>query len=81
MIEFADNINLIVYNSDITTNCEHLECVWAVYERWAMTRGMAFALKKSELIHFTQAHILPKQMIQLSDADMILVESARFLGV
>ncbi len=81
VIGFADDTNLIVYNNDIATNCECLEHIWAACERWAVIRRMAFVLKKSELIHFIQTHILPKQMIQFSDTNMAPVESARFFGV
>ncbi len=60
VVGFADNINLIVYNSDVVANCKYLEYTWIVYERWAVTRGMAFALEKSELMHFTQVNALSK---------------------
>ncbi len=33
VVGFADNNNLTVYNSDITANCECVECIWVVYER------------------------------------------------
>ncbi len=81
VVGFADDTNLIVYSSDVAANCERLERVWAVCERWAVTRGMAFALEKSELMHFTRVHAPPKQMIQLLGADVAPVESARFFGV
>ncbi len=81
MIGFADDTNLIVYNNDVAANCKRLECAWVVYERWVMTRGMVFALEKSKLIHFTQMHTPPKQMIRLSGADVVSVESTRFFEV
>ncbi len=81
MVGFADDTNLIIYNSDVVTNCECLECVWVMCERWVVTRGMAFALKKSELIHFIRVHALPKQMVQLSGTDVAPMESARFFGI
>ncbi len=81
MVGFVDDTNLIIYNNDIATNCEYLECIWIVYKRWIMIRGMIFTPKKSELIHFTQVYILSKQMIQLLGTDVTSVESARFLRI
>ena len=42
---------------------------------------MQFEPAKSELMHFTRAHAAPLQSVQLGDATVQLVESARFLGV
>ncbi len=60
VIGFADDTNLIIYNSDVAANYKCLEYTWVVCERWTIIRGMTFAPEKSELIHFTQAHTLSK---------------------
>ncbi len=81
MVGLANDTNLIVYNSDVTMNCECLEYVWVMYERWAVIRGMAFALEKSELMHFTRVYTLSKQMVRFLSVDMAPVESARFFRI
>ena len=53
VIGFSDDTNLLVAGHDIVVNYRYLESAFQVYEDWARTRGLEFALYKSELIHFT----------------------------
>ena len=81
VVGFADNTNLISYGPDITENYKVLQYAFAVCERWAATRGMAFAPEKSELMHFTRAHNAATTPVHLGNTEVYPVESARFLGV
>ena len=77
---FADDMNLLVYG-DTTVSVRRLEGAWAICEVWAKTRGMIFAPKKSEFIHFTRAQKPTGQEIRLSSKMVRPTESARFLGI
>jgi Reverse transcriptase (RNA-dependent DNA polymerase)/Endonuclease-reverse transcriptase len=81
VVGFADDTNLLSYSNNIEANCRRLESAWKQCKKWAQTRGMQFAPGKSELLHFSRAHQAPTQHIQLGDALIKPVESARFLGV
>jgi hypothetical protein len=81
VVGFADDTNLISCGPDTTENYEMLQRAFAVCERWAATRGMAFAPEKSELMHFTRAHNAATAPVHLGNAEVYPVESARFLGV
>ena len=81
VVGFADDTNLMVFSGNAQANCRRLENAWQIYERWAKSRGMEFALQKSELMHFTRAYKPLENKVQLSSAAVAPKESARFLGV
>jgi hypothetical protein len=81
IIGFADDTNLLVVSRDPTANARRLERVWDTCERWARTRGMQFEPGKSELVHFTRAHLPPQASVRLGLTVVEPKESARFLGV
>jgi hypothetical protein len=51
---FADNTNLLAFGRTPEVNARQLERAWDTCLRWVKTRGMAFAVEKSELIHFNR---------------------------
>ena len=81
VVGFADDTNLMVFSRNVRTNCRRLEEAWTTCEEWARTSGMEFAPQKSELIHFTRAHLAPGDKVRLGEATVVLVELARFLRV
>lgn len=81
VVRFADDTNIIVFSPDPKKNHESLSQAWHTYSTWAKIRGMEFAPQKSELMHFTRAHIPCTELVQLKDAVIEPSTSARFLGV
>src|SRR5208337_635114 len=81
VVGFADDTNLITYNSDIAANYRRLESAWITYENWARTRGITFAPEKSELIYFSRAQAAPQQKVRLSGNAIKPVELTKFLGI
>ena len=51
IVGFVDDMNLLVCD-DATVSVRRLESVWTICEIWAKTRGITFALEKSELMYF-----------------------------
>ncbi len=56
-IEFADDVNMLLYRRITETNCKNLEQTHERCIKWARQHEMRFALQKYELIHFIRAHM------------------------
>jgi hypothetical protein len=51
IINFVNNINILIYNINITNNCKTLKKTHVIYELWARRHEARFALIKYELLH------------------------------
>jgi hypothetical protein len=54
IVGFTDDTNLLAFGRTPEVNARQLERAWDTCLQWAKTRGMAFAVEKSELIHFNR---------------------------
>jgi len=83
-VGFADDTNLLAYVRDTKTVCEMLERGYKVCKEWVKERGMEFNLSKSEFIYFTRTRRMRTDILNIlgeGNPGLVLVESARFLGV
>jgi hypothetical protein len=80
-IGFADDLNLLAIGKNTLETRNHLEGAWQTCLEWARTRGMEFAPEKSELLHFTRAHIAPTTVVRLGEQEIHPIQEARFLGI
>ena len=85
LVGFADDTNLLVFCQG-PANIQQLKAAWDTCLQWADTRGMAFAPKKSELVHFNKGQKQWKDQLDLAQtgggtSPVKPAASARFLGV
>ena len=53
MFNFINDINILIYDKIIKSNCETLNQAHDIYTKWAWTHDVIFASEKYELMHFT----------------------------
>ncbi len=54
-IEFADDVNMLLYKRITETNCKNLEQTHERCMKWARQHEMRFASQKYKLVHFIKA--------------------------
>ncbi len=81
LLGFADDTNILAFGLSEDSTCRQLEEAWKTCEQWARTRGLTFALEKSELLHFTRARKPWQKGLHLGATHIALKEDGRFLGV
>ena len=54
VIEFVNDINILMYNESIKQNCEMLKKTWEKIAEWAKRHDFKFNKWKHELIHFSK---------------------------
>ena len=54
IIEFVNNINLLIYNESTKWNCEMLKKIWKKIVEWAKRHDFKFNKRKHKLIHFSK---------------------------
>jgi hypothetical protein len=50
--EYVDDVNILIYEKSINENCQNLEKMHKLCERWAIRHEFVFVSIKYELIHF-----------------------------
>jgi hypothetical protein len=53
-LEYANDVNILIYEKSIDENCRNLERVHKLCERWAIRHEFVFVSIKYELIHFSR---------------------------
>jgi hypothetical protein len=56
VINFVDDINILTYDTSITSNCKALKKTHVICELWARRHDVRFASIKYELLHLTKNH-------------------------
>ncbi len=56
VINFVDDINILTYNTSITSNCRALKKIHVICELWTRRHDARFASTKYELLHLTRNH-------------------------
>ncbi len=56
IINFVDDINILTYDTSITSNCRTLKKTHVICELWARRHDARFASTKYELLHLTKNH-------------------------
>jgi ribosome-associated translation inhibitor RaiA len=56
IIDFVDDINILTYDTSITSNCRTLKKTHVICELWARRHDVRFASIKYELLHLTRNH-------------------------
>jgi hypothetical protein len=53
---FVNDINILTYDTSITSNCKALKKIYVICELWARRNDVRFASIKYELLHLTKNH-------------------------
>jgi hypothetical protein len=56
IIDFVDDINILTYDTSITSNCRALKKTHVICELWARRHDVRFASTKYELLHLARNH-------------------------
>jgi hypothetical protein len=56
IINFVNDINILTYDTSITSNCKALKKTHVICELWARRHDVCFASIKYELLHLTRNH-------------------------
>ncbi len=54
IIDFVDDINILTYDTSITSNCKALKKTHVICELWTRRHDVCFASTKYELLHLTR---------------------------
>jgi hypothetical protein len=56
VIDFVNDINILTYDTSITSNCRALKKTYVICELWTRRHDVRFASIKYELLHLTKNH-------------------------